>query len=489
LFESVAMLSPATVVLAAANAMAAGVPNPAVEGPVAGGLKGYQFNHTLYDLSGPGYDYTENEYFYGGTATNLARGASAPYKSRFFVRLPRDPKDFSGTVLVEWLNVTGQNDLETAWPVEAQYLMRHGIGYVGVSAQLAGVCCGPTTLKGWDPQRYGTLVHPSDQFAADIFSQAIEALREPAHNHTTVLSPKPVDPMLGMTVKDIVSTGASQSASQLTSFINGGYNRGGTDAFVITRGGGPFTDFTVPIFQLNEENQSRNDPDTDKYVLWQEAGTAHAPAAWWNYIWAENQRDQSFTGAPDALNVACSVNRGSVDYSSRALSAAVSRYLKDGTLPASAPRLARDADGNLVRDENGLAVGGLRHPFVEVPVAYNSAEGCPLWGNYRPWTSEKVKSLYPTHADYVRKVKTWADYEVEQGWLLKEDRDDAVAKAEAFDGPWAHGTCYDTINEDGNETGPLSSVIAGQAYDPMLPLSVGPTLHEENCNAIVPLGL
>src|SRR4051794_27396076 len=261
-----------------ANAGAAGVPNPAVEGPVEGGLKGYQFNHSLYDLKGAGYDYDEHEYFYGGTAADLATGATAPYKSRFFVRLPHDPKDFSGTVLVEWLNVTGQNDLETSWPVEAQWLMRHGIGYVGVSAQLAGVCCGPTTHKGWDPKRYATLVHPGDTWAADIFSQAIQALRDPAHNRTTVLSPKPVDPMEGMTVKHLVANGASQSASQLTDFINSGYNRGTVDAFVITRGGGPFTDFTVPIFHLNEENQTADTPDTSKYVLWQEAGTSHAPA-------------------------------------------------------------------------------------------------------------------------------------------------------------------------------------------------------------------
>src|SRR4051812_4203616 len=267
----------ACALLVAASAQAA-VPNPTVEGPVEGGLKGYMWNHSLYDLRGPGYDYTENEYFYGGTATDLSNGTTAPYKSRMFVRLPRDPRDFKGTVLVEWLNVTGQNDLETAWPVEAQYLMRNGTAYVGVSAQLAGVCCGPTTLKGWDPKRYGTLVHPGDTFAADIFSQAIEALRDPAHNGTTILSPKPVDPMLGMRQKHVVATGASQSASQLTDFINEGYNRGGIDAYVITRGGGPFTDFTVPIFHLNEENQSANYPDTNKYVLWQEAGTAPPPA-------------------------------------------------------------------------------------------------------------------------------------------------------------------------------------------------------------------
>jgi hypothetical protein len=489
-FRRAVVLAVASTICATATAAAAGVANPAVEGPVEGGLKGYMWNHTLYDLQGPGYDYVEREYFYGGTATDLTSGRTAPYKSRMFVRLPHDPKDFSGTVLVEWLNVTGQNDLETTWPVAGPYLMRHGVGYVGVSAQLAGVCCGPTTLKGWDPKRYATLVHPGDTFAADIFSQAIEALRDPSHNRTTILSPRPVDPMDGMEAEHVVANGASQSASQLTDFINEGYNRGGVDAYVITRGGGPFEDFTVPIFHLNEENQSADDPDTGKYVLWQEAGTSHAPAAWWNYIWAELQRDDATAGVPDAVNVACSVNRGSADHSARALSHWVERYFKSGTLPPSAPRIKRDENGDIVRDANGLAVGGLRHPFIEVPVALNRAEtgDCPLWGHHRAWTSDKIKSLYKTHADYVQKVRDWANHEVSKGWLLDEDRDDAIARAVAFDGPWKHGTCYDVHAEDANETGPLSTVFAGPAADPTLPLSAGPTLHELNCNVIAANG-
>ena len=54
-----------------------------------------------------------------------------------------------------------------------------------MSAQLAGICCGNRSLKTWDPQRYGPLLHPGDDFSYDIFSQAIEALRDPAHNGTS----------------------------------------------------------------------------------------------------------------------------------------------------------------------------------------------------------------------------------------------------------------------------------------------------------------
>ena len=137
---------------AAAAGPTGAVPNPKVSGPIKGGLRGYPWNKSLFSLRGRGFDYTENEYFFSGRRPTSRTPARAPYESRMLVRLPRNARNFSGTVLVEWLNVTAQSDFETAWPVEAQYLMRHGIGYIGVSAQLAGVCCGPTTLKGWDPR-------------------------------------------------------------------------------------------------------------------------------------------------------------------------------------------------------------------------------------------------------------------------------------------------------------------------------------------------
>jgi hypothetical protein len=347
------------------------------------------------------------------------------------VRLPRNARNFSGTVLVEWLNVTAQSDFETAWPVEAQYLMRHGIGYVGVSAQLAGLCCGPTTLKGWDPVRYARLVHPSDQFSHDIFSQAIRALRGPEHSGA--------NPMGGLRVRKIIATGASQSALYLTNFVNGGYNRHQIDAYVITRGGGPFKTFSTPIFQLNEENNNIPQKDNPRYVAWQEAGTAHAPEQWWGYLAREQQRDGTAPPGVDPIGTACSVNHGSVDYSSRVLSKWVTRYLRTGKMPPRVPRVKVDSSGGIVRDKNGLALGGLRHVFVQVPVGYNSSTGCPLFGTYTPWSAAKIRSMYGAHASYVNRVNRWSEEEVDRGWLLPQDRADAMRKARSFRAPWNGG--------------------------------------------------
>jgi hypothetical protein len=416
----------------AGSALAAStVANPTVSGPVTGGVKGYPWNKSLYSLRGKGFDYSEKEYFFNGTATDLTSGASSPYTSRMLVRLPKNPKKFSGGILVEWLNVTGQSDLETAWPVEARYLMRHGVGYVGVSAQLAGICCGPTTLKGWDPTRYASLLHPGDQFSNDIFSQATRALRGPTHAG--------VSPMRGFRVRKLIVTGASQSASRLTDFVNGGYNRHQIDLYVITRGGGPYNDFSTPIFQLNEENNDIPQPDNKRFVGWQEAGTAHAPYQWWGYVIREEQRDGTMAPGQDPINAACSVNHGSVDYSSRALSGWTLRFLKTGKMPPHAPRVKVDSSGAIVRDSNGLALGGLRHPFVQVPVGYNSSNGCPLYGTYTPWSAAKIRSLYKTHAVYLKRLSKRSKTEVKRGWLLPEDRADVMRKARRFKAPWNGG--------------------------------------------------
>src|SRR5947209_9667510 len=58
----------------ATTALASAVPNPAVEGPIQGGVHGYPWNHSVFPLSAAKYSYTENEYFYSGSATNLAKG-------------------------------------------------------------------------------------------------------------------------------------------------------------------------------------------------------------------------------------------------------------------------------------------------------------------------------------------------------------------------------------------------------------------------------
>jgi hypothetical protein len=110
-------------------------------------------------------------------------------------------------------------------------------------------------------------------------------------------------------------------------------------------------------------------------------------------------------------------------------------------MPPAAPRVARDDDGNVIRDDNGLGEGGLRQPFVAVPVSFNTSEGCPLFGTFIPWDSEKIRSLYPSHADYVARIRRWTGKELRKGWMIRSDRRAVIRKANGFVEPWSQQGC------------------------------------------------
>jgi len=114
----------------------------------------------------------------------VRKAASAPYRSRIVVIKPTDPAKFNGTVLVEWMNVSGGLDVPVEWSTMHREMIRGGYAYVGVSAQIVGVEGGPSlgrgtsaALKKVNPQRYGSLSHPGDAFSFDIFSDVGRLLR------------------------------------------------------------------------------------------------------------------------------------------------------------------------------------------------------------------------------------------------------------------------------------------------------------------------
>src|SRR5918995_1549059 len=135
--------------------------------------------------------YVEREYFMAGTANAyVANGSTTAtvastghaYKTRVVVRRPASARDFNGTVILEWYNVSNQYDQEVDWLQSHEHLVREGYAWVGVSAQYAGVHSA-TGLRAWSPQRYGTLdvsaggTITNDALSYDIFSQAAKAVR------------------------------------------------------------------------------------------------------------------------------------------------------------------------------------------------------------------------------------------------------------------------------------------------------------------------
>jgi hypothetical protein len=426
----------------------------------------------------------EEEFFFAGTA------GSADYKTRMVVRRP-DDGTFSGTVVVDWINVTGGTDLETLWPPAMEMYFNERHAYVGLTAQLVGV----NGLKAWDPVRYADLIHPGDSPGSFyILAQAIQALREPQE----------VDPLGGLDRERIIVGGSSQSAGRLVTYISDGYPIvDHIDAFWISRAGGgqaiadTAVELEVPMVHSFEEGLAAQPDDNDFYKVWEGAGQAHAPKSWHDYVWEVYQRDllASAVDLPNPLDTGCAMNRGTVGYQIRAGLHQLHEWLvsiEDPEIDANpatiAPRIERDESGSQVKDDDGLVLGGLRYPFIDVPLAYNSASGCPLFGAYRAWSKDKILERYPTHDDYYTLIEASVARLLEGEFLRPYDAEEILETAAALD-IWGDGTCYDTSQADVDEDGPISSVLAGHRNErsPVgygVPAAVG----EASCN-LAALGL
>ena len=201
-----------------------------VTGPLTGGQHGFPQTSTPFDLDAAGY--VEEEFLLDGEATSYrytdepgddgewsAEPAdTSPYTTRILVRRPEDPAAFNGTVVVEWLNVTSNVDVDVDFGFLAEELLREGYAWVGVTAQEVAVTStgggqfgdAAIGLQAWDPERYHDLSHPGDAYSYDIFSQAGAVLRTEAGQAA-----------LGGLVPDhVLADGEPQSAFRLLTYVN-----------------------------------------------------------------------------------------------------------------------------------------------------------------------------------------------------------------------------------------------------------------------------
>ena len=429
-----------------ARADAFPVADATVTGPVTGGIHGHPLWDSWYDLGALGY--VEEEYFISGQARVQPGGAEAAYTTRIIVTRPRDAAGFSGTVMLDWVNVTAQfeNPVDT---LEAHdFLLREGWAYVFVSAQSAGVCCAPElTPKMWDPVRYMRLNHPGDDWSFDLFAQVARAVRAPVGT----------DPMGGLKVERVLAAGQSQSADRLYSYVNLGYARSGViDGFLIHGGGEKHFDQTpaAPVIHLlsDREAAAAAPASYGNYSLWEIAGSSHTDLyVGWHQVGGQSQRaladaPQQPASADPGLHVVAAnygeqlhpllgvcIVAGSAFPTRYAVKAALSQldhWARTGERPPDGPRFEFDASGALVPDEHGNTRGGIRYPVVDVPVARYASTVCPLGGITIPFTDAQIAALYPTHADYFCKMKAAAARTVAAGFLLPADADELMARVE-----------------------------------------------------------
>jgi hypothetical protein len=436
-------------------------------GPITAGHIVEPLSAHPLDLAANGY--VEQEFFASGTATafkadsmpsdgkwTITPTTTAAYRTRIIVRRPADPARFNGTVIVEWMNVSA-GESAPDWDFLNPMLMRDGYAYVGVSAQALGVNGGKALLGSLtgagglvadEPARYGSLHHPGDQYALDMYAQIGQALRTP---HQKALG--------GLKPRHILAVGESQSAYYLTTFADAMqpltntydgifiHSRGGSGASLagtsITSSSGPDnlrirTDLKVPVFMSETQTDliqlgyaPAQQPNTDKIRTWEIAGTSHA--------------DAYFVGAAASiLGCTTPVNSGPQHNVVQAAFTAFDKWVDNGTPPPSPPpfTLSSAHPATLALDAHGNVIGGVRTPAVDVPVSTLSgapAAGanaiCSLFGSTIAFTPTQLATLYGTKSNYIAQYTKSLNKAISGGYMLSADKASLLAQAEQVQFP------------------------------------------------------
>jgi hypothetical protein len=438
-------------------------------------VAGMPLNAEMEPMQGHGF--TEQEFYVRGEAsryriddvTRDARKVDSghPYVTRVLVRRPVSPGKFNGTVVVEWLNVSAGQDVDFLYAGVRELLLRDGYAWIGVSAQRVGV----EQLTRWNPARYGKLtvaasgVDPADGkeldpgrpgspmaggdvLSWDIYSQVAATIRS---------SSSPL--MGGFKIKHVIAAGQSQSSFRLSNYFNSiqplhrlyeGFllydrgaafpHRGDVDAKLISLG----TEF------MNVLLRGSPPPDAPNQRWWELAGASHnSLAEIQGYVDPVVKRDAGLKDSSGkAQSISDTVISGNCavtplwsrvpngDVLKAALSA-LNTWVAGGTPPPGFPRLALGSGGEILRDADGRAVGGIRTAALDAPRSKNAgvSEGagmCVGAGYHVDFTEQQLCQRYGSHEAYVTRVAEIAAANVKAGSLLPEEERKILADARAL---------------------------------------------------------
>jgi len=455
--------------------------DPVVQGPITEPGGPFVAGTLGLDLADVGYE--QAEYFISGTAVSyvnvgelesdgrweVQEDDAADYTTRILVYRPIDESAFSGTVVVEWLNVSGGLDAAPDWSAMHTEIIREGHVWVGVSAQIVGIEGSEggfgLNLKVVNPERYAPLSHPGDSFSYDIYSQAAQAIRNPIE----------IDPLDGLHAERVIATGESQSAARMVTYVNAFAPRHAVfDAYLIhSRGGGspPLSqspqavvstpevvrvrgDLGEPVLTFQTETdllrlgslESRQ-ADSSRFRLWEVAGTAHNDTYSLLISNSDLGDDPSVADVievtqpvPGVITCDTPINSGPQHWVLKAGLHGLVDWITTGKALPEAERLAVTEDGEAFElDDLGNVLGGIRTSYVDAPVAVLSGLGqtgqsfCGLFGTTELLDETTLEDLYPSHQSYVDAVSSSTQSAVDAGFVLPVDADLIIEAAQASD--------------------------------------------------------
>jgi len=453
-------------------------PIPDVTGPISVTEGSHPFHTSRFDLTP--YGYVEEEFFVSGKANIYEwntdgrveiQTPDAPYTTRILVWRPEHPADFSGDVIVELFNPTALFDIAILWGECHHHFMRRGDAYVGITSKPVAV----KTLKAFDPERYAPLSWanplPVEETCVLPFFMRIDSSPETENGlvwdivsqvGALLRSDSPANPLAGFAIDQLYATGYSQTGMYLVTYVNAihpqTFGNGDPiyDGYLIAANfgvaypinqcagyilpGDPRNTIlrcTVPVIIVatqTDYNSWGRRPDSDApedgFRLYEVAGSAHAG----EYSLTDTgptEEDILKAGIPAAtISCAQQLTTFPLRYILNGAFTNLDRWVEAGTPPPRAGRIVGTSAKFTAKDEFGNALGGVRTPYVDVPVAtYNpSSTGlsaldffCALFGHLVPFSDELLRELYPTHQEYVREVFQSVHDLLQQRWITEAD--------------------------------------------------------------------
>ena len=384
------------------------------------------------------FGYEAKEYFVSGTANGQ------PYKTRVVIRKPSDTRRFSGLVLAESMHPSGN-----AWMFHFTHRYSMASGHVGLDILTST----HVPFVEFNKARYGDLSVAQGQ-ASDILAQ-VGAL---------IKSRESGNPLAGLPIRKVILAGTSASAAVLVNYLPAHmvYRLPDKspiyDGFLPTSTGATIRQVDVPAIQVptmtevaggNATARQDGDKPGDQFRVYEFAGMAHI-----------DSRDAA-AYYPDPCKYPIS-RFPHAAYMSVALDH-LWKWVNEGVVPPRADRILVDRnsynDGSLMAlDDFGNARGGIRNPYVDVPVKKYAVrnEGasppipnahpfvavrdaaaqnqlCGLAGYQTALTAEQLRKLHGNKKAYQTKVAQRVDELTRQGWSLPIYRDVILADAAAIE--------------------------------------------------------
>ena len=403
-------------------------PTPTLSGPVSGPATMYPDPAISVVPGSPqveDFPYLTEEYFVTGTANE------APYTTRILVRRPKDPAQFSGTVVAEALHAGGRS-LIFEWSRVSILTRRHL--FVEIVHSPANV----TLLKTFNAERYAPLAIAPGQ-TNEILAQVGALVKSGAA------------PFASYAIRQVTLMGTSASSGTVRGYFPAHAARrlaGGRpiyDGFLLTstNGNEPLPIVDVPVIQM---------PTQTEVTTWAEAGIEYrrpdsdAPGNRYRLYEVAGMPHNSSRENPGFLNDPCTLPV--TDFPAGAFTALglnhLVEWIANGRTPPHAPPIEVDrntaGDGSfLALDEFGNAKGGIRNVYVDVPVAANGVMGkgktaaqdrlCLLAGTKVPLAAASLRRLYKNQEDYRARVDRRLKELIDAGWFLPEYADAVRADA------------------------------------------------------------